>query len=30
VDDVVYDAGFAFGNTGRLSEMLGMVIASNP
>ena len=30
VDDVVYDAGFAFGNTGRLSDMLGMVIASNP
>ena len=30
VDDVVYDAGFAFGNTGRLSEMLAMVIASNP
>jgi hypothetical protein len=29
VDDVVYDAGFAFGNTGRLSEMLAMVIASN-
>jgi hypothetical protein len=30
VDDVVYDAGFAFGNTGRLSKMLAMVIASNP
>ena len=30
VDDVVYDAGFASGNTGRLSEMLGTVIASNP
>lgn len=30
VDDVLYDAGFAFGNTGRLSDMLGMVIASNP
>ena len=30
VDDVVYDAGFAFGNTGRLSEMLAMVIATNP
>ena len=30
VDDVVYDAGFAFGNTGRLSEMLAMVVASNP
>jgi hypothetical protein len=30
VDDVTYDAGFAFGNTGQLSEMLKMVIASNP
>jgi hypothetical protein len=30
VDDVVYDAGFAFGNTGRLSDMLSMVIATNP
>jgi hypothetical protein len=30
VDDIVYDAGFAFGNTGRLSTMLSMVIASNP
>ena len=30
VDDVVYDAGFAFGNTGRLSGMLTMVVASNP
>jgi hypothetical protein len=30
VDDIVYDAGFAFGNTGRLSGMLSMVIASNP
>jgi hypothetical protein len=30
VDDVIYDAGFAFGNTGRLSAMLNMVIASNP
>ena len=30
VDDVIYDAGFAFGNTGRLSEMLQMVIAANP
>jgi hypothetical protein len=30
VDDVVYDAGFAFGNTGRLSDMLAMVISSNP
>ena len=30
VDDVVYDAGFAFGNTGRLSGMLTMVLASTP
>jgi hypothetical protein len=30
VDDVVYDAGFAFGNTGRLSSMLAMVVAANP
>jgi len=30
VDDVVYDAKFPFGNTGRLSEMLQMVIAANP
>jgi hypothetical protein len=30
VDDVIYDAGFAFGNTGRLSGMLAMVIAANP
>jgi hypothetical protein len=30
VDDVIYDAGFAFGNTGRLSGMLAMVMASNP
>jgi hypothetical protein len=30
VDDVAYDAGFAFGNTGRLSGMLQMVIAANP
>ncbi len=30
VDDIVYDAHFAFGNTGRLSGMLDMVIASNP
>ena len=28
VDDVIYDAGFAFGNTGQLSGMLAMV--SNP
>jgi hypothetical protein len=30
VDDVAYDAGFAFGNTGKLSDMLAMVVASNP
>lgn len=30
VDDVVYDANFAAGNTGRLSDMLNMVIAANP
>jgi hypothetical protein len=30
VDDVIYDAGFAFGNTGRLTDMLKMVVASNP
>ena len=30
VDDVVYDANFAFGNTGRLSEMLQMVVSQNP
>jgi hypothetical protein len=30
VDDVIYDAAFPFGNTGRLSGMLGLVIASNP
>jgi hypothetical protein len=30
VDDVAYDAGFAFGNTGRLSAMLAMVVSSNP
>ena len=30
VDDVIYDAGFAFGNTGRLSAMLRMVVAANP
>jgi len=30
VDDVIYDAGFAFGNTGRLSSMLDMVVAANP
>jgi len=30
VDDVIYDAGFAFGNTGRLGEMLQMVVVANP
>jgi len=30
VDDVIYDAAFPFGNTGRLREMLQMVIAANP
>ena len=30
VDDVVYNAGFPFGNTGRLSDMLQMVVAANP
>jgi len=30
VDDVVYDAGFAFGNSGKLSDMLAMVLATNP
>ena len=30
VDDVIYDAAFAFGNTGRLSSMLRMVIAATP
>jgi hypothetical protein len=30
VDDVIYDAGYAFGNTGRLTDMLKMVVASNP
>jgi hypothetical protein len=30
VDDVIYDAGFAFGNTGRLSDTLTMVIAQSP
>jgi hypothetical protein len=29
VDDVIYDAGFAFGNTGQLSDMLAMVVAQN-
>ena len=27
VDDVVYDGGFAFGNTGKLSDILKMVLA---
>jgi hypothetical protein len=30
VDDVAYDAGFAFGNTGRLSSMLAMVTTALP
>jgi hypothetical protein len=30
VDDVRYDENFAAGNTGQLTEMLGMLIASNP
>jgi hypothetical protein len=30
VDDVVYDPGFPFGNTGRVSDMLQMVVAANP
>ncbi|HEU0161681.1 MAG TPA: hypothetical protein VFQ69_04705 [Rhizomicrobium sp.] len=30
LDDVLYDARFAFGNTGRLSAMLEMVVATNP
>jgi hypothetical protein len=30
VDDVAYDAGFAFGNSGKLSGMLAMVITANP
>lgn len=30
VDDVVYDANFAFGNTGKLSDMLQMVVSQNP
>jgi len=30
VDDVIYDTGFAFGNTGRLSDMLKMVVAQAP
>jgi hypothetical protein len=30
VDDVLYDAGFAFGNTGKLSDMLNMVVAQSP
>ena len=30
VDDVLYDANFAFGNTGKLSSMLQMVISQIP
>ena len=30
VDDVLYDANFAFGNTGKLSDMLQMVVSQNP
>ena len=30
VDDIVYDANFAFGNTGTLSEMLKMVLSEAP
>jgi len=30
LDDVLYDARFATGNTGRLSGMLEMVVATNP
>ena len=30
VDDVAYDANFAFGNTGKLSQMLQMVVSQNP
>jgi len=30
VDDVAYDAGFAFGNSGKLSGMLAMVVSANP
>jgi hypothetical protein len=30
VDDVVYDAGFPFGNTGKLSGLLQMVVAASP
>jgi hypothetical protein len=30
VDDIAYKAGFAFGNTGRLSDMLKMAIAEAP
>jgi hypothetical protein len=30
VDDVRYDANLASGNTGQLTDMLGMLIASNP
>jgi len=30
VDDIQFDAAFAFGNTGELSDMLALVIATNP
>jgi hypothetical protein len=30
VDDIAYDANFAFGNTGSLSEMLKMVLSEAP
>ena len=30
VDDIVYDSGFQFGNTGKLSDMLQMVVAASP
>ena len=30
VDDIAYDANFAFGNTGALSEMLKMVLSEAP
>jgi hypothetical protein len=30
VDDIAYDANFAFGNTGTLSEMLKMARSEAP
>ncbi len=30
VDDVIYDSGFGVGNTGRLSDLLKMVLAQAP